>query len=51
MTMEEKELRPIPQERIEALNRDIEEGLADMESCSYKDGHKVMRELIKKYST
>ena len=39
----------ISQERIAQLNRDIEEGWNDMENGNYRDGHEVMRELIKKY--
>ena len=36
----------IPQERLDALNRDIEEGWND--TIVY-DGHEVMKELIKRY--
>lgn len=39
----------IPQERLTMLNRDIEEGLADLEAGRYKDGHAVMKNLIAKY--
>ena len=39
----------ISQERLDMLNRDIEEGLADMEAGRYKDGHSVMKNLIAKY--
>ena len=39
----------ISAERIVQLNRDIEEGWLDMVNGAYKDGHQVMRDLIKKY--
>lgn len=39
----------IPQERLDMLARDIEEGLKDMENGNYRDGHIVMKELIQKY--
>lgn len=39
----------ISAERIVQLNRDIEEGWQDMVNGAYKDGHQVMRDLIKKY--
>ncbi len=39
----------IPAERIMQLNRDIEEGWNDMINGNYRDGHEVMKELIKKY--
>lgn len=39
----------ISQERLDMLNRDIEEGLADLEAGRYGDGHTVMRRLIAKY--
>lgn len=39
----------ISAERIVQLNRDIEEGWQDMVNGVYKDGHQVMRDLIKKY--
>jgi len=39
----------VSQERIDMLNKDIEEGLADMEAGRYKDGHSVMKNLIAKY--
>ncbi len=39
----------IPPERLAQLNKDIEEGWNDMENGNYRDGHEVMRELIKKY--
>ena len=39
----------IPQERLDMLNRDIEEGLADSEAGRYEDGHIVMKRLIAKY--
>ena len=39
----------VSQERLDMLNRDIEEGLADLEIGRYKDGHTVMKRLIAKY--
>lgn len=49
--MKEKETIPMSQEQLDALNSHIEEGLSDMKAYKYEDGHKVMQELIKKYST
>ncbi len=39
----------ISQERIAMLNKDIEEGLSDLEAGRYEDGHTVMKRLITKY--
>lgn len=39
----------ISQERLDMLNRDIEEGLADLEAGNFEDGHTVMKKLIAKY--
>lgn len=39
----------ISQERLDMLNRDIEEGLADLEAGRYEDGQTVMKRLIAKY--
>ena len=39
----------ISKDRLDMLNRDIEEGLADLESGRYEDGHTVMKRLIAKY--
>lgn len=39
----------ISQERLDMLNRDIEEGLTDLEAGRYEDGHTVMKRLIAKY--
>lgn len=39
----------ISQERLSMLNKDIEDGLADLESSRYKDGHTIMKKLIAKY--
>jgi len=39
----------ISQKRLDMLNRDIEEGLADLEAGRYEDGHTVMKRLIAKY--
>lgn len=39
----------ISQERLNMLNQDIEEGLADFKSEKYKDGHTTMKRLIEKY--
>jgi len=39
----------ISQERLDMLNRDIGEGLADLEAGRFEDGHKVMNKLIAKY--
>lgn len=39
----------ISQERLAQLNRDIEEGLNNLENGNYRDGHTVMKEIISKY--
>ena len=39
----------IPQERLDALNRDIEIGIADLEAGRYEDGHVVMKRLMARY--
>lgn len=39
----------ISKERLIQLNKDIEEGLNDLENGRYRDGHTVMEELINKY--
>jgi antitoxin ParD1/3/4 len=39
----------ISQERLDMLNLDIEEGLADLKTGKYEDGHTVMKKLIAKY--
>lgn len=39
----------IPQERLDMLKKDIEEGLNDMDKGRYEDGHVVMKRLIAKY--
>ena len=39
----------IHKERIDSLNIDIEEGLADLNAGRHKDGHVVMKNLIAKY--
>ncbi len=39
----------ISPERIAWLNEEIEKGWNDMENGNYRDGHEVMKELIKKY--
>ena len=41
--------KSVPQERIQMLNRDIDEALEDLKSGKHKDGHAVMRNLIAKY--
>jgi len=40
----------IPQERIDALNAEIEKGWQDMEAGRFRDGHEVMEEFRKKYA-
>ncbi len=39
----------ISSERIEQLNRDIEEGWNDLENGNYHNGRIVMKEIIQKY--
>ncbi|MBQ2644188.1 type II toxin-antitoxin system ParD family antitoxin [bacterium] len=39
----------VSKERLDMLNRDIEIGLNDMKNGNYKDGHKVMKDLISRY--
>ena len=41
--------KSVSQERIQMLNRDIEEALEDLKAGKHKDGHVVMRNLIAKY--
>ncbi len=40
----------ISKERIDMLNAEIEKGWQDIENGRYRDGDKVMKELMKKYA-
>ncbi len=42
-------LKKVPQERIEALNADIQKGLADVEAGRIMDGKAAFEELMAKY--
>ncbi len=41
--------KSISKERLEMLNKDIDEALAELDAGKHKDGHDVMRNLIAKY--